>query len=301
MIKDIPNHNDFINSGLSLLNFAWETVASLLTEFDEAEGWGVDLDEVSDAYWQASKQRLTTSLAMAQQGVEFILKGKIAEISPYLLISGSPKDWPSSCDKKNISFADFHTIDANDLIKVFNTFSKNRLSDTFITKYEDLRKTRNSIMHTVDRRIDLHVSDVIIEILSVHKHLFPGTNWIKVRRGFLEKAPLTELHSYDYIEPTLIWEFSLITELLKPSHMKEFFDFNKKRRRYICPHCQFECRDSDLFPKTALLEPNTPKSTTLYCFVCENVSEVKRIKCTDEDCPGNVISVELETCATCGR
>ncbi len=87
MIQNIPKHEDFFNSGLSLLNFSWETVASLLTDLDEAEGWGVDVDEVSDAFWQASKQRLTTSLAVAQQGVEFILKGKIAEISPYLLIS----------------------------------------------------------------------------------------------------------------------------------------------------------------------------------------------------------------------
>lgn len=300
MIKNIPIPEDFINSGLSLLNFAWETVASLLTDLDDAEGWGVDVDEVSDAFWQASKQRLTTSLAVAQQGVEFILKGKIAEISPYLLILGSPKEWPSSCDKKDLSFADFHTIDANDLIKVHNTFSKEKLSDSFIIKFDDLRRKRNAIMHTVDRRLNLHVTDVIVEILSVHKHLFPDINWVGVRRKFLEKAPLTELHSYDYVEPRLIWEFSLITELLKPAHMKEFFDFNKKRRRYICPNCQHESRESEFKPKTALLEPNTSKSTNLYCFVCEGIIEVERTDCTNEECPGNVVSVEFETCATCG-
>jgi len=228
MIQNIPKHEDFINSGLSLLNFGWETVASLLTDLDDAEGWGVDVDEVSDAFWQASKQRLATSLAVAQQGVEFILKGKIVEINPYLLISSNLKDWPSSCDKKDISFADFRTIDANDLIRVHNTFTKERLSDSFISKFEELRKKRNAIMHTVDRRLDLHVTDVIVEILSLHKHLFPDLNWVNVRRDFLEKAPFTELHSYDYVEPRLIWEFSLITELLKPAHMKEFFDFDKK-------------------------------------------------------------------------
>ncbi len=229
-----------------------------------------------------------------------MLKGKIAEISPYLLISGTPKDWPSSCDKKDISFADFHTIDANDLIKVHNTFSNEKLSDSFISKFEDLRKKRNAIMHTVDRRLDLHVTDVIVEILSVHKHLFPDVNWVSARREFLEKAPLTELHSYDYVEPQLIWEFSLITELLKPAHMMEFFDFNKKRRRYICPDCQYESRDSEFKPKTALLEPNTSKSKSLYCFVCENSIEVERTDCTSEECPGNVVSVEYATCATCG-
>jgi hypothetical protein len=300
MIQNIPEPVDFINSGLSLLNFAWEIVASLLTDLDDAEGLGVDVEEVSDAFWQASKQRLTTSLAVAQQGVEFMLKGKIAEISPFLLIAGSPKDWPSSCHKRDISFADFHTIDANDLIKIHNTFSKQRLSDSFISKFEDLRKKRNTIMHTVDRRLDLHVTDVIVEILSVHKHLFPDVNWVRVRRDFLEKAPLTELHSYDYVEPRLIWEFSLITELLKPAHMKGFFDFNKKRRRYICPNCQHESHELELKPKTALLEPNTPDSTSLYCFVCENVIEVERTDCTNEECSGNVVSIEFETCATCG-
>lgn len=300
MIQNIPKPEDFINSGLSLLNFAWETVTSLLTDLDDAEGWGVDVDDVSDAFWQASKQGLTTSLAVAQQGVEFILKGKILEISPYLLISGTPKDWPSTCDKEDINFADFHTIDANDLIKVHNTFSKEKLSHSFILKFEDLRKKRNAIIHTIDRRLDLHVTDVIVEILSVHKHLFSDRNWVSVRRDFLEKAPLTELHSNDYVEPRLIWEFSLITELLKPIYMKEFFDFDKKRRRYICPNCQHESRESELKPKTALLEPNTPESKSLYCFVCEDVIEVERTECSSKKCPGNVLSLEFETCATCG-
>ncbi len=40
MIQNIPKHEDFVNSGLSLLNFSWETVASLLTDLDNAEGWG---------------------------------------------------------------------------------------------------------------------------------------------------------------------------------------------------------------------------------------------------------------------
>ncbi len=300
MITATPAPDDFIKTGLSLLDFAWDTVANLITELDDSEYFGVDVDEVGDAFWQASKQKLSTSLAVAQQGVEFVLKGKIAEVSPFLLLSGGPNEWPKKCDKNNTNYADFRTIDAQDLIKVHNTAASNRLSDEFIVKFEDLRKKRNAIMHTVDKRIDLHVIDVVTAILSMHKLLFPNENWIQIRREYLKKYPLAELHSTDFVEPRIIWEFSLITDLLKPKHMKEFFSFNKRQRRYICPHCNHESGDAETRPKTAILVPNTASSTTLYCFVCELEMAVERVDCEDPECPGNVISPEFEICAACG-
>ena len=301
MITAIPEPDDFIEIGLSLFNFAWDTVATLITDLDDSEYFGVDVQEVSDAFWQASKQKLSTSLAVAQQGVEFLLKGRIASVSPFLLISGGLNEWPKKCDKNNTNFADFRTIDAQDLIKVHNTTAIQRLSDEFIAKYEDLRKKRNSIMHTVDKRIDLHVIDVVTAILSMHKLLFPHENWIQTRREYLKKSPIAELHSTDFVEPRIIWEFSLITELLKPKHMREFFEFNKRQRRYICPHCNHESGEAETRPRTAILAPNTPSSTTLYCFVCELEMDVKRMDCEDPECPGNVISQDHEICATCGR
>ncbi len=300
MITDIPTADEFMQTGLSLLDFAWDTVATLLTDLDDSEFFGVDVPEVSDAFWQASKQRLTTSLAVAQQGVEFALKGRIAAVSPFLLVAGSPKGWPSGCQKRDTNFADFHTIDSQDLIKVHDTVATTRLSDIFISKFENLRRIRNAIMHTVDKRVNIHVIDVVSAILSMYKQLFPTISWVQVRREFLERSPLSELYSSDFVEPRVIWEFSLIVELLSPEHVKEFFGFNKRQRRYICPNCNHQSGDNERKPKTAILKPNTLGSTTIHCFVCDTEIKVERADCPDPDCRGNVLSVEYGVCTTCG-
>ncbi len=107
MLTATPESDDFIKTGLTLFNFAWDTVATLITDLDDSEFFGVDVHEVSDAFWLSSKQKLSTSLAVAQQGIEFVLKGKIAEVSPFLLIAGGPNEWPKKCDKNDTNFADF--------------------------------------------------------------------------------------------------------------------------------------------------------------------------------------------------
>lgn len=301
MIIEIPSGNDFYATGLSLLDFSWDTAATLLTQLDDSEYFGVDIPEVSDAFWEASKQRLSTALAIAQQGVEFILKGRIADVSPFLLIPGPPKEWPKGCNKNNTSFAEFKTIDAQDLVRAHDTVADCRLSDDFVRKFNDLRLKRNSIMHTVDRRINLHVVEVIADILAVYKHLFPAGDWVKTRREFLEKSPLAELHSTDFVEEKVIWEFQLVTELLKSNQMKTFFGFNKRQRRYICPKCYYYSRDSQIQSRTAILKPNTASSKNLYCFVCDDNISIERKHCLHEGCKGNVLSHEYGICTTCGK
>jgi hypothetical protein len=95
LISDIPTPKDFFDSGIELFDFAWDTVASLITNLSQAIQMGVEEKDVSEEYWAASKRRLTSALAMTQQGVEFVLKGRIAEVSPFLLLAEGPSRWPS--------------------------------------------------------------------------------------------------------------------------------------------------------------------------------------------------------------
>lgn len=67
------------------------------------------------------RQRILTSLIIAQQGIELALKAKLVAISPFLLIAGNPSEWPRAADETGVSFSDFRAIDAQDLIKVYNT------------------------------------------------------------------------------------------------------------------------------------------------------------------------------------
>src|SRR5947208_1683386 len=117
MITEIPTAEEFEAIGMQMLNGAWDTGASLLVDLDEAEEFNPYLEEVKEDYWNAARTQLSTGLASAQQGNEFLLKGRIAKVTPFLLI-GSPRDWPGGCATKPVPFANFRTIDAQDLVKV---------------------------------------------------------------------------------------------------------------------------------------------------------------------------------------
>ena len=298
-IIDIPSENDFYSSGKELMDFSWDVVARLLIDMDEAEYYGVDPSEISDKYWSAAKRRLTTALSITQQGVEFVLKGKIASISPYLLISESPSKWPSPYESGQIKFSDFRTIDAQDLIRVIDTFCPNPMSQDFVDQFHQLREKRNRIMHSVDKQLTVDVAEVVESILYMHKALFPDETWAQIRLRFLDEAPDSELGSNEYSRNRVCWETELAINLLKPSKVKRYFGIDKKQRRYACPACLWEANtDAGFEHKLAVLQPKGSKSTKLYCPICNATYEVTREDCENNGCPGNVLSDE-GMCLTC--
>lgn len=297
MITDIPTNSDFEQSGISFLNQAWDVVIQLLSDLDNAQVKVWDDDgSASDEYWMAAQSSLLTALALTQQGTEFLLKSRIVSISPLLLIAGNSNEWPRGCDKNNISFVEFRTIDAQDLIRVHDTFAENRLPETFIERFKILRKLRNNVIHTVNKNMRVTPQQIITEIGKVSTDLLPLRRWIDIRSDYLEKAPASVSYSTDDLSFGLAWETSLVIDELQPREAKDLFGFNKRQRSYICLKCVFP--DADFFPKFAQLEPNTPDSTMVYCFVCNQRYEVSREKC-GEECKGNVIDKQTKICLTC--
>lgn len=298
MIKNIPTAEDFYISGKELLDFSWDVVAKLLTDLDESKYYGIDPQDISENYWYSAKRRLTTALSITQQGVEFLLKGKITQISPFLLIADPPKKWPSPYESGDLDFSQFRTIDAQDLIRVHDTFSDELMPSNFIEKSRELRDKRNLIMHSVDKNITVYVTDVIESLLFMHKALFPNETWAALRLDFLRNAPDAELGSVEYATNRVCWELSLVIGLLKPAQVKEFFNIDKKQRKYICPVCLFDANtDAEFEYKLAVLTPKSAESTSLYCPVCNDTYSVVRENCNNE-CPGNVIS-DKGVCLTC--
>lgn len=300
-VYDIPVPSDFTLSGVELINFSWDIVARLLVDLDEAHYFGLDPLEISSEYWSSAKRNLTTALAIAQQGVEFVLKGKIAEISPYLLLMDPPAKWPSLHTEEDVYFSDFRTIDAQDLVQVFNTFSPTPLPDGFREQFEAARRKRNSIMHSVDKQLNVNVTEVLETILSMHKSLFPKELWPSTRLKFLDEAPTAALGSNEFAVNQVCWEIDLTIQLLKPAKVIEYFGISKKQRMYYCPICLNGAnRDGDFEHRLAVLEPKSPTSTSVRCAVCGEVSTVTREDCSVAECKGNVISDE-GICLTCGH
>jgi len=299
MIVNIPSESDFLETGLSLLDFAWDVGAGLLTDLDQAQYFGTTEPEMTSEFWQAAKRRLMVGCLVAQQAVEFILKSRIAAVSPFLLVAGNPQEWPRDSASADTPFADFRMIDAQDLVRAHDASADNRLDQSFVQKFDELRKRRNAIMHTVDVRLDVQVADVMGDILFVYRHLFPNRAWVAVRREYLERSPLAQLHSTDFVEERLVWEFHLVSGLLTSRQMSDYFGLPAQPRKYICPNCLLAI-DSDLEPRTGVLRPNKPTSAALFCFVCGAESSVQRRPCSHSDCRGNVISDD-DRCLTCGR
>jgi hypothetical protein len=302
LIQDIPSPQDFFDSGLELFDFAWETVSDLLTTLSEAEEYQIDTDEVSEEYWAAAKRRLTTALAVTQQGVEFILKGKVAEVSPYLLLADSPDRWPSPYDNKPIMFSQFKTVDAQDLPRLHDIVQATPLPADFIKDFNAVRAKRNTISHSIDKNLQVHTSEVIETILFFHSVLFPHANWIKSRMKFIENAPVAKLHGGDFSTNQICREFAAVLGILQPSAVQKYFGIDKKQRRYLCPKCFYNAnRDGGFEEPLAVLRPKGPDSTSIYCLICDEVTPVLREDCARDGCLGNVLSADERLCLTCGR
>ncbi|MBN3817094.1 hypothetical protein G3N57_10960 [Paraburkholderia sp. Se-20369] len=302
MIINIPTPADYYTSGNELLNFAWDTTAKLLVEFDQADFYGFDEAEISDPYWTAAKRTLTTALTIVQQAVELIIKGKIVEISPYILISDPPSQWPSPKKEGGIDFEAFRTIDAQDLIRVHDTFAQTPFDIHFVQKFHSLRGLRNIVMHSAGKNVSVQVAEVIDNALYMHKSLFPEESWFQVRREFLHRDPGSHLGSGEYATNIACWEAEIVMRLLEPSQVKAYLGIDKKQRKYLCPACLNDANtDAEPFERRlAVLVPKARGSTNLYCPVCNHTHAVIREDCAEVDCKGNVMSGD-NRCLTCSN
>jgi len=304
MISNLPTSEDFYKTGKELLSLSWDMVAKLLVNLDEAEYYGVDADEVSEEYWSLAQRQLTTAFAITQQGIEFLIKGRISEISPYLLISESPSKWPSPYEDDAIDFSRFRTIDAQDLIRVYDTFSDVKFDAGFVDKFNELREKRNVIMHSFSTSLDVQVGEVIDSLLYMHNSLFPDESWAKLRKKALEISPNSELGSTDYVSNEVCRELSIIFKLLPPASIKNYFKIEKKNRAYFCPDCYDEANHDavDFDFKLARLVVADANCKEVYCPICDREYDVIREDCPEKKggCPGNVISDVYGMCLSCG-
>lgn len=303
MIRDIPTATDFEITGISLLNLAWDTVSSLYLDRENSKitEWD-DGGQVLEEFWQSAHQHLSNALVLTQQGIEFFVKARIARVSPFLLLDRNPKDWPKGCSENDTPFADFRTLDAQDLIRVHDTVAQQRLNTSFCRRVDGLRRARNSVMHSLDKRLRHSPSDLWISILDASHHLLGPQLWIGTRRKYLEGSPSSLVFSDDTPAWQLSWECQHLLQILTPSQVSEFLGADLKSRWYICSGCEIGAPDYfETPPRTAQLRPKGPNATDIFCFVCGITSTVSRRACSDPDCKGNVIDPSENVCLTCHR
>jgi hypothetical protein len=300
MITGIPNRKDFEEQGLTLLNLAWDTISDLLLQIADAnERCGPITEDEKKRHLIAPQRKLAIATALLQQGAEFMVKAAIADYSPFLLISGTPSTWPRRSDKEDVEFPEFKTADATDLIKIHDTVATTRFSPEFSQMFSELRRVRNSIFHTVDKKLSFSSKHILESVLRISGETVGTRKWMDIRYEYLESIPSIGGFREDSLG-RLSREFVEMTALLDARTLGEHFGFNKKQRQYICPRCT-EANQVG-YARTAQLDPNSPASNALYCPVCRSHQTVIRQRCKREDCKGNVLDADPyheRVCLTC--
>lgn len=305
MITNVPSAKDFEDLGLTYLNLAWELAVDINMAHDElARDFKPEPGEVSTVaseYMLRAQKSLALAVALSQQGTDFLLKARIAGVSPYLLLTGSQREWPSGCRTKDVAYADFHTIDAQDLPKLYDTVHSTRLSQEFISEFDFMRRLRNEHTHTVPRYQELHIERILKWCLFSFSELTGRNDWFACRRDYLEsKSPGGAVPDHDGCGygPRVAREFASFGTTLKPGEREQLLGMTRARV-YKCPACHFRDAGLTTHPATAQLDPNTPNSTNVKCFACGTNTEITRTNC--HNCKGNVVDNEYNYCLSCGE
>lgn len=300
MIIDIPAPADFHAAGLKQVHLAWHIAMRCVRDYDEATYFKLadeTPEEATEEFWRRSQPLLANAYSLIQQGMELALKGRIAAVSPYLLI-GDPKDWPNSAANGTASFGDFRTLDATDLVKVHNSVIASRLDDEFKTFWDQVRRDRNRIMHSAAPGT-FTPALVVKTILTAVEVLFDDMPWPRRLLQMEHNGRFASLGVVDDAQNNVLFEIGSAIGQLTPSEAKRFFGFDNERRAYLCPHCYFAANLDwqDEWPHLAQFTTKTPGAKALYCFVCEQTTEVERTACLDDACKGDVIAEGI--CLTC--
>lgn len=304
MITDIPSADEYRDAGINLLHLAWQIAMQTTSDFEGAEMalYGVDDETLAEAtaiYWRKSQPALGNAISLVQQAMEMGLKGRIAAVSPFLLIAREPKEWPRGSDRQDTAFSSFRSLDAADLVKVHNTLAAAPLDDHFQTFWQQIRSERNTLMHSgAPKAYD--PAGLIRNVLTAAEMLFDDMSWPR-RLLHLEAEGRYAGLGGDYDRNVIMEQVERAIRHLSPADLKRFFKFDPKRRAYACPACWAEAnRDyQDDWPRLAQPVSRAPGETKLRCAVCNEVSQIERSPCTGPDCLGNVVHENM--CLTCLR
>lgn len=304
MITDIPSASEFHAAGLNQLYLAWQIALRAVYDHEDLVDYSEFDDDDAEAaaaeYWAKSQPALANAFGLTQQAMEMAMKGRIAAVSPYLLISRDPKDWPKGVDSGRMAFSEFRTLDAADLIKVHNSFATAPLDQAFRQFWDQVRRDRNKIMHSVAPKA-FDPAELVRTILRAASALFGDVAWPEQLAIMESEGTYAAYGLDDNAQNAVMRQIDTAIRHLTPAESRDYFGFDPKQRAYVCPKCYFRSnRDwQESWPKLAQFQTKEPGSTGLHCVVCRETTDVERSNCADPDCKGDVLHEDL--CLTCMR
>ncbi|MDU4843633.1 MAG: hypothetical protein E6X49_21190 [Leclercia adecarboxylata] len=263
MITDIPTKTDFYMMADHMVNEAWEKIADLAYDYSGNDIWNGSYRESKyfsesdtnnhEHYWKFARPKLITAFNLILQSIEFRLKGLIVEISPYLLITNATRNPPKPDNEGNISFSEFHTLDAQDLVKVYNTFTSKVLPDDFTAWFNKLRTLRNRFMHTVDKKTDIMPELIFTSVIRAHNYLNTGAaHWMWYRYEYRAAhssggvdSELEESEEFSGVVWAMLpthYEFTVAISACSKESVSSLFGYTKNNTRDDNPKESFYCK-----------------------------------------------------------
>ncbi|WP_062177783.1 hypothetical protein [Sphingopyxis sp. C-1] len=304
MITEIPTPAEFREAGLNQLYLAWQISIQAVLDYEQIEeAYGDYIDEgekeqAAAQYWTKSQPALANAFGLIQQAMEMALKGRIAAISPLLLIARDPKDWPKGADSRPVPFSEFRTLDAADLVKVHNSFAAPPLDDNFRSFWDDVRRDRNRIMHSVSVKT-FDPSLLVRTMMETIKSLFDDESWPNRLKAMEFDGRYAAYGLRDDSQNVVMNQIDVALRHLDPAEKRRYFGFDPNRRTYLCPKCydHADTKWQDEWPRLAQLMDRKKDCSAIRCVICEDVFQVERRSCNHAGCQGNVLHNGL--CLTC--
>lgn len=294
MIVDVPDASDFRVTASRFLSMAWETATRHGVDKEFAEEVFDVEPQLRSEYWAATADDMMVALTLLHSGIDHLLMSRIAEVSAYLLMSGRPRDWPKGHDKRDTPFADFHTIDSQELPRVHDAVCAKRLPQSFRQFIDEIRRARNAVAHSVPRQIQPKASQIVEGVLRASDVLLGPHQWPGLRLKVIRRGPASTIEPSGALSQ-LNAELNVALDLLPRGTSVKLLGIDKRRRRYICPVCIVDAYESEwdageFTPGVAQLQPKKPGAVSLLCRACGTTSKVRRTRCQEAYCRGDVIA-----------
>ncbi|WP_143062751.1 hypothetical protein [Bradyrhizobium sp. OK095] len=270
----MPDHQELGETANGWLNLAWEITIEALAKFQDSAGYLEQLSEENpeksplEAYWHQKRYRLNNAIALLQQSIELLLKTRIAETSPYLLIVGDPQSWPKASKAGEVRFSEFRTLDASQLCRAVSLATNTRLHSDFNSFFERIRTQRNKIAHLNAGNARVEAHKILVDILTGYRFLFPDGNWIEFRKKYMistgEYSPISD-YEEDFTHSNFLYELTAAVSSLENRYTKAFFGYDKRKRGVLCPNCKsLQTKYDDSEPKFA----QKRRDGSVNCIAC---------------------------------
>lgn len=312
MILNPPTAEGLNDAALSLHFSTWQTLVSIITDFQENfeseslpnEPESMWADEWVE-YVTAAQSDIRPVLTLLQQSNELALKARLCSVSAFLLLIGADTRFKSSA--KDLEFDDLPTLNAVELPGAVNTLTPTPISEKFLTKYTELRKTRNKIMHLGLATVEFDPFDLLHDLIAIYCELWSDRAWLQDRLAFGGRGASVFFDDGRHwsIAAGVMLEWDFAAALMTGAEFKRLFGFAKSKRRYVCLNC-FEnatTKWSD-YNFSEIGTAHLSSKTELFCLMCQSEYSVKRRSCPSSSCKGNVVAVAGQgydlRCHSCG-